>query len=115
MPNAKVIAIGTNSVASTTMLKAGADKVATGENSILWNASKASVITGGIGIVCANSMLGEISPAMANAVSSSDASKFLIPMSYCHIRIAGARSFTLPQLIDSTVEEIQEFFQGTLC
>jgi len=79
----EITAAGTNSIATSAMLKAGADYGATGENAVIYNASQAEYIIGVVGIVIANSMHGEISPKMAVAVSSSAAHKILIPMDKC--------------------------------
>ena len=88
-PELPLIALGTNSIATSTMLRAGAQEGATGENPVIYNAQSADVIIGPIGIVLANSLLGEITPAMAAAVAQSDAQKILIPMNRCKSAIAG--------------------------
>ena len=82
-PAAQLTAVGTNSIATAAMRKAGATLCATGENAVIYNAAKAQYIIGAIGIITANSMHGEISPKMAEAVSSSAAHKILIPMEKC--------------------------------
>ena len=83
IPNATVTAVGTNTAATTAMLKAGADHGATGENAVIVGARKADVIIGPIGIVIADSLFGEITPAMAIAVGKSDAKRILIPVNHC--------------------------------
>ena len=95
-----ILAIGTNAIATSVMLKAGADQSATGENAIIYNCKKVDVIIGTIGIVLANSMLGEISPAIAEAVSVSEAVKILIPTSKCNSFIAGIKDQPTAQYID---------------
>ena len=95
-----MIAVGTNAIATSAMLKAGAGKSATGENAIVYNCGKADVIIGTIGILLANSMLGEISPRIAQAVSESEAVKVLIPVSKCSAFIAGVRDMPTAQYID---------------
>jgi hypothetical protein len=95
-----ILAIGTNAIAASAMLKAGADQSATGENAIVYNCGKADVIIGTIGIVMANSMLGEISPRIAEAVSGSEAVKVLIPVSKCNAIVAGVRDMPTAQYID---------------
>jgi len=82
-PDAAITAVGTNSLATAAMLKAGATRGATGENAIVYNCTKATYIVGAIGIVIANSMHGEISAKMTEAISSSVAHKILIPMEQC--------------------------------
>ena len=84
----EIIAVGTNAVATAAMIKAGVAG-ATGENPVIVNAAKADYIIGPMGIIAANSLLGEITPAMALAVSQSDARKLLIPVSKCNIQVVG--------------------------
>jgi len=95
-----VMAAGTNAIASSAMLKAGADQAATGDNAIIYNCGKADVIIGTIGIVFANSLHGEISPRIAEAVSSSEAVKILIPSSKCKAFIAGVKDQQTAQYIE---------------
>ncbi len=101
-----ITALGTNTLATAAMLKAGADEGATGENAIVYNSSKVDIIMGAIGIVAANSMLGELTPAMAAAVAGSPAKKVLIPVNKCNIQIAGVPDLTLQQYIDEAVSMI---------
>ncbi len=95
----KIVAVGTNVLATNAMLKAGADMGATGENAIVWNAAGADIILGPIGIILANAMLGEITPAMAAAVSGCGALKILIPSSKCSVYVAGTENCTLENYI----------------
>lgn len=104
----EIIALGTNALATSVMLKAGAGEGATGENAIIYNANKVDVITGAIGIIAANSMLGELTPAMAKSIAESPAKKVLIPMNRCNIQIAGVKSTTLQQYIEDAVQMIRE-------
>ena len=85
----KIMAVGTNSIATSAMLKAGADYGATGENAVVFNCTKADFIIGVTGIIFANAMHGEISPKMAEAVSSSPAHKILLPVDKCNVTIVG--------------------------
>ncbi|HEY8349024.1 MAG TPA: DUF3842 family protein [Clostridiales bacterium] len=101
-----ILALGTNALATSAMLKAGADEGATGENAIVYNADKADVIVGVIGILAANSMLGELSPAMAAAIAGSPALKVLIPVNKCCIQVAGIKDMTLLQFIDEAIDMI---------
>ena len=87
--DAVITAVGTNSIATSAMLKAGADYGATGENAVVFNCTKADFIIGVTGIVFANAMHGEISPKMAEAVSSSSAHKILLPVDKCNVTIVG--------------------------
>lgn len=87
-PALHVRALGTNALATAAMLKAGADDGATGENAIVYNAARVQVLLGPVGILAANGLLGELTPAMAAAVSGSDAVKILLPSQRCGIRLA---------------------------
>jgi hypothetical protein len=104
----EMIALGTNSVATTTMMSAGADKGASGENAIIWNADRVDVITGPISIMLPNAMLGELTPMMAEALSSSDAKKLLIPLNQEQVDIVGFVKEPLPHLVDHLIEKIKE-------
>ncbi len=101
-----ILALGTNALAVSLMLKAGANEGASGENAIVYNCSRVDIIIGSIGIICANSMLGELTPAMARAVSESGASKVLIPLNRCNILVAGTKDEPLPHYIDDAIELI---------
>ena len=104
----EITAVGTNSVATGAMLKAGADHGATGENAVVFNSKKVDAIVGPIGIVMANAMLGEITPKMAEVVSSSDARLYLIPMNRCHANIIGIENKKLSEYIVEAVERIMK-------
>lgn len=112
IPEAHVIAVGTNSAATTAMLKAGADEAATGENSVIVCCRRADVIVGPLGIVIADSMLGEITGKMAAAVAASRARRILIPFSHCDNIIVGVSNFNTGVLIQSAVEEIRKEASG---
>ncbi|WP_300080161.1 DUF3842 family protein [uncultured Thomasclavelia sp.] len=99
-----IIAIGTNSAATNRMKKAGADVVATGENAIIYNAKNAKMIVGPIGFVFANSMYGEVSPAMASAISASEATKYFIPVSKCSGHVLGVENKSIQEYIKELVE-----------
>lgn len=99
-----VIAVGTNAVATAAMIKAGVAG-ATGENPVKVNAAKADYIIGPMGIIAANSLLGEITPAMALAVSESGARKLLIPVSKCNIQVMG----TVDKPMNDYIMEICEY------
>ncbi|WP_458862791.1 DUF3842 family protein [Acidaminobacterium chupaoyuni] len=108
---AEILAVGTNALATSAMLKAGADDGATGENSIVTLAAKADVIAGPIGIVLADSMLGEITAAMAAAVSRSSAYKVLIPNAKSHVVICGNQELPLGRYLEDAVEKIIQALQ----
>ncbi len=102
-----VTAIGTNSLATAAMLKGGADQAATGENAVRVNAPKADLIIGPIGIVIADSLLGEITPAMAVAVGQSPAQKLLIPVNHCNNRIVGVNDLSMRTLLNGVIEQLK--------
>jgi hypothetical protein len=108
-----ILALGTNALAASIMLKAGADEGASGENAIVVNANKVDLIVGSIGIIAANSMLGELSPAMARAIGESRARKVLIPFNRCNITVAGTRNIPLQQCIDDAIGLIGELLEAT--
>lgn len=99
----EVLAIGTNSLATSQMLKAGADLAATGENAVVVNVPQVACILGPIGIVCANAMLGELTPAMATAISDSGARKILIPTNRSSVRVAGTADKPLQGYLDDAM------------
>ena len=105
---AVVTAVGTNSTATSAMIKAGADKAATGENAVVVNSRKADVIVGPIGIVIADALLGEITANMANAVATSNAKRILIPVSHCDNIVAGAVNMNVSSLIQSAISELRK-------
>ncbi|MCI5688043.1 DUF3842 family protein [Anaerovoracaceae bacterium 42-11] len=107
-PQAEILAVGTNAVATATMLKAGADEAATGENPVLVASRKVDVIAGPIGIVIADSLLGEVTSAMAVAVGQSSAVKVLVPMNRCDNLVAGVSMLTIGELVEDAVARIKE-------
>lgn len=104
----EITALGTNAVATTAMMKAGAGKGASGENAIIWNAGKADLITGPISIMLPNAMLGELTPEMAMALSSSPARKLLLPLNQEQVDIIGITKEPLPHLADALIQKIKE-------
>lgn len=106
LPQAQVCALGTNTVATSAMLKAGADFGATGENPVVRNVADADGVLGPVGIVVANAILGEVTPAMAEAVGSCRAKKFLIPMNSCGVVVAGVGELPLPAYVAQAVEAL---------
>jgi len=106
--SANIIGLGTNAVASSAMLKAGANEGASGENAVIYNVRKADCIVGSIAIIAANSFAGELSPRMAEAIASADAVKILIPLNRAGIKIPGITGESLPLQVDQLVEKVQE-------
>ena len=107
-PQYTVLAVGSNTVATTTMLKAGADTAATGENAVVVGCRRADIIIGPIGIVIADSMLGEITPAMAAAVGQSSARRILVPMNVCDNTIIGVMEQPVGQMVQGVVRAVAE-------
>ena len=107
-PEQELYAIGTNSIATSAMLKAGADYGATGENPCIVNAGDSDIIIGPVGIVFANALLGEITPAIATAVGAIKAYKILIPMNRCNHYIAGIQPSSLTDLIADAIDKLKE-------
>ena len=108
VPEAEITAVGTNSTATSNMLKAGAHQAATGENAVLVGIRRADIIAGPVGIVIADSLLGEITPAMATAAGQSDAYKILLPVNKCHNIIVGTGGHSTSEIIAEAVEKIRE-------
>lgn len=103
----EILALGTNALATAAMLKAGANEGATGENAVVFTSGQVDLIVGPIGIIMANSMLGEVTPRMAEAIASSRARKILLPVTRRSLEIAGYESQPLPHLVDSLMKKIK--------
>ena len=112
LPQAQVYALGTNTVATAAMLKAGADFGATGENPVLRGVTDADGVLGPVGVVVANAILGEVTPAMAEAVGSCRAKKFLIPMNSCGVLVAGVEEQPLPAYVAQAGEALAAELQN---
>lgn len=108
MPGVVVTVAGTNSTATSAMLKAGADNAATGENAIIVNSKRADVIIGPIGIVIADALLGEITPLMAKAVAQSSAKRILIPINHCDNIVVGVDDLNIGKLIRDVIDELHK-------
>lgn len=102
----ELLAIGTNSAATAAMLKAGADLGATGENPVIVAARDADVIIGPVGILAADALLGEVTPAMAVAVGQSAATKLLLPMNRCNHQVIGTKTLTIGELVAEVGERL---------
>ncbi len=106
LPGARVTAVGTNAMAAAALRKAGADAAATGENAVIVACRTADVIVGPVGIVIADAMLGEITPAMARAVGQSLARRVLIPFETCNNIVVGAEGMSVSALLKKAVEAV---------
>ncbi|PKM83476.1 MAG: hypothetical protein CVU88_02775 [Firmicutes bacterium HGW-Firmicutes-13] len=109
----KVIALGTNSVATSVMLKAGAHEGASGENAFIHNVGNVDIITGSFNMIIANSMLGEITPRMVSAVIKSPAKKVLLPFKNSEVYLVGIKEQPLPRFIEEVSSKIKEFAKTT--
>ena len=107
-PEAELTAVGTNSLAANAMLKAGASRAATGENAVVVNCRRADVIVGPIGIVIADALLGEITPAMAAAVCRSGARRVLVPINHCENYVVGVPDQPVSQLVAAAAQKVRE-------
>jgi hypothetical protein len=113
-PDLTLTAVGTNTVATASMMKAGAKQASTGENPVLVACRKADVIIGPVGIVIADSLLGEVTPKMAVAVGQADAARILIPMNKCENLIAGISGVNTASLIADAMEKLRAVVKAAL-
>ena len=111
-PDAELTAVGTNSLAASAMLKAGAARAATGENAVLVNARRADVIVGPLGIVIADALLGEITPAMAAAVGQADARRILVPVNHCDNYVVGIADVPVGTLVQSAAQKVRALWES---
>lgn len=102
----EIIALGTNALATSNMIRAGAMVGATGENAIKVTAQRVDYIIGPIAIVMANAMMGEITPLMAEHIASSPAKKILVPLNKCNTEVVGTKSTKLNDLLEMIVDEL---------
>jgi len=107
----EILALGTNSIATSRMMKAGANRGATGENAIVRTSQVVDIIIGPIAILMANTMMGEVTPGMAEAVCSSLARKFIIPLTQEKVRIVGITDEPLPHLVNEVVKLIEKEYK----
>ncbi len=110
-PDSIVNAVGTNSTASAAMLKAGADNAATGENALIVGCRRADIIIGPIGIVIADSLLGEITPAMAVAVGQSRAKRIIIPVNHCDNIVVGITDLSVGQMVQYVIDQLRDIIK----
>ncbi|MFA5822546.1 MAG: DUF3842 family protein [Thermodesulfovibrionales bacterium] len=104
----EILALGTNAAATTAMMKSRANKGATGENAIVWNAGRVDLITGPLSIVLPNAMLGELTPKMAEAIVSSNIKKILLPLNQEGIDVTGVEKEPLPHMVEKLIERIRK-------
>ena len=101
----EIIALGTNAIATSQMLKAGANRGASGENAIVQTTRHADVIIGPIGVALPHAMMGEVTPAIAEAVALSPAKKLLVPLTQENVAVVGVTAMPLPHMIDALVHK----------
>lgn len=111
-PEAELLAVGTNSLAASSMLKAGARRAATGENAVVVNCRTADVIVGPIGIVIADALMGEITPKMAMAVCQSSAKRVLVPINHCDNYVVGVPEQPIAQLVQAAAQKVKQLCAG---
>lgn len=110
----ELLAVGTNVMATTAMLRAGAHRAATGENALIYNVGRADLVLGPIGLLLANGIMGEVSPSMAQAVASSDAEKILIPTASCGVWVSGTEELRLDEYIQRAAARALRLAQAAL-
>lgn len=113
-PDVELTAVGTNSIATSVMVKAGADVGATGENAVIVASRRADIIVGPIGIVIADSLHGEITPEMAKAVGQSEAEKILVPVNRCNHHIVGLGDSSMSDLVRLACELVSSMIEGKM-
>lgn len=111
LPMVEIIALGTNSIATAAMIKAGADFGATGENPVVFNCADADIIIGPLGIIVANSLLGEITPAIALAIGQSKAQKVLIPINRCNSTVVGVRELPFSEYVRLAIQQVKQIIE----
>ena len=112
IPQAEVLAVGTNGIATATMQKAGADYVATGENPVVRGVMDADVVLGPLGIVVAHPILGEVTPRIAEAVGGCRGKKILVPMNSCGVSVAGTQEMGLAGYVKLAADQAEAFLRG---
>ncbi|MBR6152594.1 MAG: DUF3842 family protein [Lachnospiraceae bacterium] len=108
IPEAEVVAVGTNATATANMMKGGTTLGATGENAVVYNSAHVDAICGPMGILMANAMLGEISPKMAGAISNAEVPVFLIPMGKCNAKVAGVAEKKLADYVKEVIGSLEK-------
>ena len=108
LPKTKIIALGTNSIATSLMLKAGANEGASGENAIVENVGEVDIIVGPLGIILAHSMRGELTAKMAEAIARSKAQKILLPLTLLKVEVIGVQAEPLPHQVEQLIKRLKE-------
>ncbi len=109
--SAEITAIGTNGIATSAMKKAGADNAATGENALIVACRTADIVVGPVGIVIADSLVGELTPKMAVAIGQSRAKRILLPINLCNNFIVGISGMAISSLVKEACDEIIKFIK----
>ena len=104
----EIVALGTNAIATSAMMKAGANRGASGENAIALVVQEVDLILGSVAVVVANSMMGELTPRMAEAISSARARKILLPLALNRLELVGVSGEPLPHLVEMAVQRVKE-------
>jgi len=112
LPEVKIIAVGSNAIATMNMMKAGLSAGATGEAACIYNAARADIIIGPMGIIFPHAMYGEISPAMALAVAESNAERVLIPVSNRHLHLVGMADRSITQHLEEMMQTVRSLCQA---
>lgn len=107
----EIIALGTNAVATSLMLRAGANEGASGENAVVRNVDDCDVIVGPLGIILAHSMRGELTPKMSEAIAGSKARKILLPLTLSQVEVVGVEEEPLPHLVEKLVKRLKEMLE----
>lgn len=107
----EIIALGTNAVATSLMLRAGANEGASGENAVVRNVDECDVIVGPLGIILAHSMRGELTPKMSEAIAGSKARKILLPLTLSQVEVVGVEAEPLPHLVEKLVKRLKEILE----
>ncbi|MBE3586298.1 MULTISPECIES: DUF3842 family protein [Desulfofundulus] len=105
----EILALGTNALATSMMLRAGANEGATGENAVIFNAPRVDLIVGPVSILFPHAMMGELTPSMATAIAASPAKKILLPLVRGSVELVGLRAEPLPHLIEELVQRVKEY------
>ncbi|MEN6324701.1 MAG: DUF3842 family protein, partial [Syntrophomonas sp.] len=108
----QIIGLGTNAIATSMMLKAGANEGASGENALIYSVGRVDVIAGSVAIIAANSYSGELTSRMSEAIASAEAVKILIPLNRCGIEISGVVDEPLPVQVDYLVNQVKQLFES---
>ena len=108
----ELLCVGTNAMATAAMLKAGAQRGATGENSVRWAAEHADVLVAPIALVLKDSMMGEVTGDMAACVGESRAKKILVPTQRCNAYVAGVSDMSMQQLVEDAAQQAVKAITG---